>query len=490
MSRYDTIVSGGLVVLPGGAERRCDLAVRDGRIVALAEELPAADGEELIDARGLAVLPGGVDAHFHLGIYRPIADDAGSETESSLVGGATTVISYFRTGSHYLNRGGPYREILPVVLEATRGRAHTDFAYHIAPMTAAQLDEVDWMVSEAGIASFKYYMFYKGLNLAADSTDASGYTMAERYDLGHLLALMERVAAADRRYGAAGRISLSVHCENPELITLFIDRARDLPLPPLERYSRARPPLTERLSVHEAGVLASAADVRINLLHLSSAEALRAAQEVRRLYPALDVRLETTLHHLCLTYGMLEGRGLGGKVNPPIREQADVDALWEGVQSGAIQWVASDHACCMESMKGDDLWPALPGFGGTALLYPVLISEGVHRRGLSLGRVAELAAEAPARAYGLYPRKGAIMLGADADLTLIDLEREAQVTPELLHSAQDHTPFQGVRVKGWPVRTILRGRTVFSEGAVVAAPSGEFVPRPARLEREPSPARA
>ncbi len=486
MSRYDLIVSRGLVVLSGGAERRCDIGVRDGRIVALADELRPSDAEENIDARGLAVLPGGVDSHFHLGIYRPLELDVASETESSLVGGATTIISYFRTGSHYLNRSGSYREILPLVLEATHGRAHTDFGYHIAPMTGEHLDEINWMVSEAGIGSFKYYMFYKGLNLAGDSTDARGYTMSDSYDFGHLLTMMERVAEADRRCGSAGRISLSIHCENPELITLFINRVKSLSLPPLEKYSRARPPLTERLSMHEAGVLASAAGVRINLLHLSSAESLRAATEVRRLYPGLDIRLETTLHHLCLTYGMLEGKGLGGKVTPPIREQADVDALWEGVTSGAIQWVASDHACCMESMKGDDLWPALPGFGGTALLYPVLISEGYHHRGLPLARVVELAAEAPARAFGLYPRKGAIAIGADADLTLVDLEREAEVSPSLLHSAQDHTPFQGVRFKGWPVRTILRGRTVFLDGDVVAPPGGQFVARPTRTRR-PTP---
>ncbi|MDE2572719.1 MAG: dihydroorotase family protein, partial [bacterium] len=207
-------------------------------------------------------------------------------------------------------------------------------------------------------------------------------------------------------------------------------------------------------------------------------ESMVAAGELRALYPALDVRLETTLHHLSLTHQMLEGKGLGGKVNPPIREARDVEALWEGVKSGAISWVASDHACCMESMKGDELWPALPGFGGSALLYPVLISEGYHKRGLSLERVAELAAGAPARAFACHPRKGAIAVGADADLTIVDLEREALVTPELLHSAQDHTPFQGVRIKGWPVRTLLRGRTVFKDGQIVAPPSGRFLARP------------
>jgi dihydropyrimidinase/allantoinase len=262
-----------------------------------------------------------------------------------------------------------------------------------------------------------------------------------------------------------------------------MERVRDGLLPPLQAYSESRPPLTERLSIHEAGVLADATRVRVNLLHLSSAEAVRAAREVRSLYPELDLRLETTVHHLALTYDMLDGKGLGGKVNPPIRTAADVDALWSAVTDGTIQWVASDHACCLEELKGDELWPALPGFGGTALLYPVLLSEGYHRRRLPLQRIAELASTAPATAFGCHPRKGSIMVGADADLALIDLEREHVVTPELLHSAQDHTPFAGVRVKGWPVRTLLRGETVFAHGESVGSPLGRFVPRPVKATK-------
>jgi dihydroorotase-like cyclic amidohydrolase len=479
MARYDTVILNGQVVLPGRGPTWCQIGIKDGRIAAIAQDLVAQDGDEVVDARGLMVFPGAVDSHFHIGIYRPLEADARSETASSLVGGATTVLSYFRTGHHYLNRTGAYRDILPEVVQATASNAYTDFAFHLAPMTREHLGEIDWLVGQGGVASFKYYMFYKGLNLAADSTDAAGYTMSETYDLGHLYTMMEEVTQANQRYGGPGRrVSLSIHCENPELIKLFIERVKQSGLPPLEAYSRARPPLTERLSIHEAAVLANEAKTPVNLLHLSSREALAAAVEVERLYPTLDVRRETTLHHLCLTYSMLEGKGLGGKVNPPIREAGDVEELWRGVEDGRITWVASDHACCLEEEKGDDLWPALPGFGGTALLYPVMISEGFHRRGLPLERVADLVSTNPARAFSCYPQKGAVTIGADADLAFIDLHQEEVVTPDLLHSAQDHTPFEGVRVKGWPVRTMLRGQTVFLNGTVIGAPGGQFITRP------------
>ena len=151
--------------------------------------------------------------------------------------------------------------------------------------------------------------------------------------------------------------------------------------------------------------------------------------------------------------------------------------LWKGVELGWIDWVASDHACCLAEHKGDDLWPALPGFGGTALLYPVLISEGHHKRGLPLQRIVELVSTHPAQAYGLYPQKGTLAVGSDADLTIIDLDRLQKVTPDLLLSQQDHSPFNGIDVRGWPELTMLRGKTAYRDGAVSGDPRGRYLER-------------
>lgn len=473
MSRYDLVILGGTAVLPGLGPVRADLGVRAGRIAALADELAPADGAEVLDARGKHVLPGAVDSHFHVGIYRPHAEDARSESLSAISGGVTTILSYFRTGHHYLNKTGPYREILPEVLRLSEGSFYCDYGYHIAPMTAAHVEEIPWLV-EQGVSSFKYYMFYKALTLAADSTRGKDYTMADEYDLGHLYEIMAKVAEAAR--AKKTRISLSLHCENPELIRTFINRVKREGLSGLRAYSEARPPLTERLSIHEAAILADATACPVNLLHLSSRAAIEAGLEVRRRYPDRDILLETTLHHLALTYET--AGGLPGKVNPPIRTKDDQEALWAAVRAGAVGSVVSDHACCMEENKKGDLWTALPGFGGTSLLYPVLLSEGAHKRGLSLARVVELASANPARAFGLYPRKGTIAVGSDADLTLVDLEESRPVAAAGLHSAQDHTPFAGMALKGWPVATLVRGQVVFRDRASVGAPRGQFLRRP------------
>ena len=281
MPRYDTAVLNGTVVVPYVGVQRCDVGIRAGRIAALADSIAPSDADVVVDARGRLVLPGAVDSHFHIGIYRDLATDAQSETASALAGGVTTVISYFRTGQNYLNKTGPYRTIFPEVVAATVGHAHTDFGYHIGVMTAEQLHEVDWLVGEQGVGSFKYYMFYKGLNLTSDSTRGSAYTMADTYDLGHLYLLMRQVAAASLKYGAHGRVSLSLHCEQAELIRVFIEEVKRFGPAGLEGYHRSRPPLTEQLSIAEALVLTDATRCPVNLLHLSSAEAVASDGSLR-----------------------------------------------------------------------------------------------------------------------------------------------------------------------------------------------------------------
>jgi dihydroorotase (multifunctional complex type) len=482
MARFDTAVVNGTAVLPGYGALPADIGIKDGRIVAVGDSIHASDADEAIDAGGKLVLPGAVDAHFHLGIYRDIAEDTRSETASSLAGGVTSVISYFRTGSHYLEKSGPYAEIFPEVLEKTDGNSWVDYGYHLAPMIREQIGEIEHLATEEGVASFKYYMFYKGLNLAGQP--GASETMSDVYDLGHLFEIMEEVARLQAARTDGSRISLSIHCEQPELIRVFMERVQSAGvLNGLEAYSAARPPLTEHLAVAEVGVLAGHTRCPVNLLHLSSEEALEAALELKRQHPFLDARLETTLHHLALTYETYNDQR--GKVNPPIRAQSDVDALWRGVLHGEIDWVCSDHACCSEEHKEGELWQALPGFGGTALIYPFMLTEG-QRRGLSLERVVELVATNPARAYGLAPRKGAITIGADADLAIVDMEQTYPVTTERLLSAQEYTPFEGMELTGWPVKTLLRGRTTFTEGETVGEPAGSYLKRPLAAERLPA----
>ncbi len=481
--KYDLIIKNGTVVFPYQGEVRCEIGIKEGKIASISDSIDSNLGEQVLDAKGKYVFPAAIDSHYHVGIYRPHSEDAESESRTALVGGVGTIISYFRTGHHYLNKTGPYKEIFPEVLELSKGHFYTDYCYHIAPMTTSQLDEVQWLVEEAGVTSFKFYMFYKGLTLAADSTKGSEYTMAENYDLGHLYELMTRVAQMAEKYRGKTRISLSLHCENPELIRVFIERVKKQGLTGLKAYSEARPPLTEKLSVHEAAILADATGCPINLLHLSSREALQAGIDVRRAYPDHDIKLETTLHHLALDYEELERSGIGirAKVNPPIRTRQHSEFLWEGIIKGHVDTVVSDHACCGEEHKKKDIWESLPGFGGSSILYPIMLSEGAHKRKIPLARIAELVSANPAKIFGLHPKKGCIAIGSDADFTVIDMNVEKPVRAEELLSAQDHTPFEGFIAKGWSTQTIVRGRIMFDNGKVSEEKCGEFIKRPVFL---------
>jgi len=483
--KYDSIIKNGTVVFPFHGEARCDIGITGGKISTISDAIDANLADDITDASGKYVFPAAVDSHYHVGIYRSHSADAESESMSALVGGVGTIISYWRTGHHYLNKTGLYKDIFPEVLSLSENHFYTDYSYHIAVMTAAQLDEVEWLVENAGVGSFKFYMFYKALTLAADSTKGSDYTMADNYDLGHLFELMTRVAQMAEKYRDEARISLSLHCENPELIRVFIERVKKEGLTGLKAYSEARPPLTEKLSVHEAAILADATGCPINLLHLSSRDALQAGIDVRKLYPNHDIKLETTLHHLALDHEELDrgGIGLKGKVNPPIRTREHSEFLWQGIKSGAVDTVVSDHACCGEEHKQQGVWESLPGFGGSSVLYPVLLSEGAHKRGVSLSRIAELVSANPARNFGLFPRKGCIAIGADADLTIVDMNLEKPIRAAALLSAQDHTPFEGVLTKGWSTHTIIRGRVMFNNGKVTEEKRGEFIKRPTAIHQ-------
>lgn len=479
MAVYDMVVKNGDLVIPKQGVFRADIGIKDGKIAAISREIPDSDGEQIVDATGQAVFPGAIDSHSHIGIYRPLSEDAASESASAASGGVTTICSYFRTGKNYLNKTGAFKEIFPELLEKSADSFRIDYAYHIACMSSEQIDEIEWLVKEGGVSTFKYYMFYKSLDLSG-AKPSGDYLMLNQdvLDFGFLYRFMSEVARMNEAFADQNPIKLSIHCENPEIITTMTAWAKQNPTGnTMKDYSNGRPPWQEALAIKEVAFLANQTGCPVNLLHLSSADAVDAGLEVVAEYPGVDFLLEATLHHLSMSndndYGTL------GKVNPPVRDQSNVDYLWEAVLGGVIDTVVSDHACHPKDLRQGDLWDIMPGFGGTGLMFPVLVTEGYHKRGLDLTRIAELSAYNPAVLHNLYPKKGTIAVGSDADLTIVDMNAEQTVTTESLHSAQDYTPFEGLKLKGWPQRTIVRGQTVFENGQVVGRPGyGQYIRRP------------
>jgi allantoinase len=485
MSSLETLVKNVQVVRPGVAEpERLDIGIAGGRFIRPAADIPAEDAQVVIDGRGLLAFPGVVDAHQHWGIYNPLDEDTRTESRASAQGGVTTALTYMRTGQYYLNRGGGYDEFFPHVLEASEGRAYVDYAFHLAPMMREHIEEIPLLIEKYGVTSFKIFMFYGSHGLHGRSADQSSFLMIpenERYDLAHFEFVMRGIQEArEKLTELAPHVSLSLHCETAEIMTAYTRLVEEQgTLSGLAAYSASRPQHSEGLAVTIASYLAHETGLpNINLLHLSSRKALDAAVRMARTFPHVDFRREVTVGHLLAD--VETAAGIGGKVNPPLRPREDVEALWEYVLDGTVDWVVSDHACCKDETKfGDpreDVFAAKSGFGGTEYLLPGLVGEG-RRRGLSYGRIAELTSWNPAQRYGL-PTKGTIAEGYDADFCLVDPSASWTVHAADSESTQEYTPFEGFELSAKVTDTFVRGHQVLERGNVVGTPQGTFLRRP------------
>jgi len=485
MANYDLILHDVDLVRPGvEGVARTSIGVRDGKVAAISPDLDTADAAEVVDGRGRLAFPGVVDAHQHWGIYNELGADAESESRACAQGGVTTALTYMRTGQYYLNKGGDYATFFPEVLETTEGRAHVDYGFHLAPMMREHIEEIPELVEAFGVSSFKVFMFYGSHGLHGKSKDQSSFLMipeGERYDYAHFEFVMRGIQAArDRFPELADEISLSLHCETAEIMTAYTELVeQEGVLTGLEAYSASRPPHSEGLAISIASYLAHETGLtNINLLHLTSRKAVDAALRMARAFPHIDFRREVTIGHLLADFRT--AHGLGGKVNPPLRDRDDVEALWEYVADGTIDWVVSDHACCRDETKfGDpreDVFIAKSGFGGTEYLLAGLVTEGL-RRGLPPHRVAELVSANPAKRYGLRS-KGDLGIGYDADIALVDPDHHWVVRAEDSESTQEYTPFEGFQLTAKVTDTFLRGRRVLEDGKVVGEPVGRYLSRP------------
>lgn len=464
MARADLVVSGGHIVLKGRGLVEADIAISDGRFVGIAAPGHAGEASQRLDIKGLVAMPAALDVHLHLGhgndIARPrVAADAAQETAAAALGGIGTMVPYLMASE-------PFEAIADEVLRVTAAGARIDFGYHYIISTPEQLAGVPRYIAEHGVPTFKFFMNNRG---------GEGKRLGlPDIDDGAFFKLFEAAAAH------GGMV-----CPHPENIEIaWVLRDRTMKADPegrggLAAWNATRPPFVEAEAVQRAGFLARITGAPVYVVHTSSAEALNAGVAQRS--QGAKVWIETCPHYL--THDVTWEGGVVAKINPPLRERVDREALWEGLKSGVIDTVATDHVHRGFAAKAGNIWQASPGCPGMETMLPVLLSEGYHKRGLSLERIAGLVAHNPAHAMGLGQRKGAIAPGLDADLAIIDLEGNTRVERSSVACSAGYSIYEGWRLKGRVVHTLVRGRTVMRDGRLEdgAIGSGQFVRR--RLNR-------
>jgi dihydropyrimidinase len=448
----DLAIRGGRVVSPG-QDAVVDLGVSDGRIVQIGGSFDAA---REIDAQGKLVLPGGVDAHVHLSNPARVTDEPAwvddfvSGSAAALAGGVTTVG----------NMSFPLPDELPLATlereaDVARSQAMADVFLHpvIGEVNAGVLEEIPRLL-DYGCSSIKIF-----LPSPRFDADSRAYLEAIRLAGGH------------------GLLSM-LHCEDHALIEHATARLVEAGQTSLRHFGASRPVLAEVVATQRAVAFAEATGSPVYIVHLSSERALEVCVNAQA--RGVPVYVETRPLYLYLTEDrFLEaecGRYIG---QPPLRAARDRAALWAGLAQGSISTVCTDHAPWSLAAKLD---PALsisklrPGVENLQTMLPMLYSEGVRTGRISLQRLVELTSTNAARLFGLYPRKGSLAVGSDADLVIFDPHLTRTIDAAMLHSRADYTVYEGWQVTGWPVTTLRRGEIVFeSEHMVGAEGSGEVL---------------
>ena len=483
---YDLVIKNVRIARPtGNGLEDADIAIKDEKFARISPDISPESASDVYDGQNRIAFPGVVDPHMHTGIYSPLAEDAVAESRAAAMGGVTSSLNYIRTGGYYLNKGGPYRDFFPEVLELSDGHFHVDYTYHVAPMDRHHIAEIPELIQEFGLISYKIFMFYGGHGLHGRSNTQHEFLMIdeeEKYDIAHFEFVMRGIQKAREQFpDKADDISLSMHCETAEIMTAYTKIVEDEgKLEGLAAYNAARPPHSEGLAIFIAAYLANETSMpNINLLHLTSRKAVTAALQMAQVFPHINFRREVTIGHLMLDIDAPTGNY--AKVNPPIRPREDVEFLWENLLDGKLDWVCSDHACCKHEMKVDakdpgNIWLAKSGFGGTEYLLSALASEG-HKRGLSYNDIARLSSLTAARRFGLN-RKGDIAEGLDADIALVDPSETWVIRAEESESQQGYTPLEGQELGARVKTTFLRGNRIFDNNEILGEPAGQYLKRP------------
>ena len=450
-AKYSLVVENGVLVIPGVGLIRADVGISGGKIIALGDDL-AAEADEVFDASGKTVLPGIFDPHTHIGNERSFDEEAETETRAAVIGGVTTIGIFLRSLEE------SYSLHLPGFRRAMDELSYVDSVFHPQIFTEEQISEIPLYAKEFGIRSFKFYM--SGMpGIVKSITD-------------------DVLLGGFRTVAALGPDAIAcVHCETGALIDQARRELQKKKEGTLADWEFAHPADAEALAIQTALYLAKVAGAHLYVVHLSSRQGLEVVRNARR--QGLRFTVETTTPYLGIASD--DPNGFLVKMVPPVRTKDHHNALWQGVVEGSINTIGTDNTSRVRATKKPEagLHGARPGLPALGTHLPALLHYG-RLRGVPLELLVDRATRGPAKVYGIYPQKGTIAVGSDADLAIVDLDLERVVRAEDLHGMSDFSPFEGKKLRGWPVATVKAGQIVARDGKIVGKPTGRYLPREAK----------
>lgn len=456
------LIKNGNVVFDDGV-RKADLLINGEKLSAIYApgEYKGSDAE-VLDVTNMIVMPGCIDPHMHMGLYKDIGDAFRNDTPRQVVGGLTTLINYHR------GKGNYFDTVKEDIKEAEKNSL-VDFAFSLGLCAKEHLNQIEGFINELGITSFKFFFDKQDI---AHKFYGLKKEEALTLDKADLYFMLKQLAKIDPR------LLLCVHCEDPDIFRALEKQVMesDLPTDSLRTFEATRPGFVETACMTDSMYINSVVGGNMYVVHTAAGSSVDMYSLMKDKYGD-NVTLETCPQYLLLDHDAKAG--LKAKVNPPLHSQKDIDTLWEGIRSGLIKTIGTDNVpvdISKKYEKGDDMWSVFVGFGSPGIILPALISDGYHKRNIPLETIAKVTATNIAEIFCL-DNKGKIAAGYDADLAIVDLDWERTIDEDLFGDS-DFSIYEGMSFKGWPRYTVSRGQILQKDGRVVASPGrGKYIKR-------------